>query len=221
MNSMAARIKKHYLPLVLLSLAITMLFFLTWNRRDAITFTADATGYISLAFLALSLVIGPVNLLLKRSNPISTYFRRDLGIYAGIFALLHCITGLFVHLRGQMWQYFFYKTEQGYTLRFDDFGWANETGLFAGLLVILLLATSNDYSFKKLKALKWKNIQRLSYVMFILVLIHCLYYRIIGNNLNRVYWLYLPILAFILCFQLTGIFLKIRSKNPVTSNTQR
>lgn len=221
MNTMAARIKKHYLPLLFFSLATAFLFFLVWNKRDAITFTADATGYISLAFLALSLIIGPVNLLLKKSNPLSTYFRRDLGIYAGILALLHCITGLFVHLRGQMWQYFFYKTDQGYTLRFDDFGWANETGLFAGLLIILLLATSNDYFFKKLRPLRWKNIQRLTYVMFALVLIHCLYYRIIGNNLDRVYWLYLPVLAFILCFQLTGIFLKIRSKNPVTSNTQR
>jgi sulfoxide reductase heme-binding subunit YedZ len=209
---MATRIKKHYLPFLLLTLAITILFFLTWKNRDAITFTADATGYLSLALLALSLVIGPVNLLLKKSNPLSTYFRRDLGIYAGILALLHCITGLFVHLRGQMWQYFFYKTDQGYTLRFDDFGWANETGLFAGLLVILLLATSNDYSIKKLKPLKWKNIQRLSYLMFALVLIHCLYYRIVGNNLDRVYSLYLPILGLILCFQLTGIFLRLRGK---------
>lgn len=220
MYTIGARIKKHYLPLLFLSLFTTLIFYLLWNKLDAITFTADATGYISMILLVISLLIGPVNLFLKKSNPPSSYFRRDLGIYAGILAIVHSITGLFVHLRGQMWQYFFYHTDQGYTLRFDDFGWANETGLMAALLVILLLATSNDYSIKKLKPLKWKNIQRLTYVMFILVLFHCLYYRIIGNNLNRVYSLYLPMLGIILLFQLTGIFLRIRNKQAISINTK-
>lgn len=217
---MDARIKKHYLPLLLFSLIATLLFFLIWKTRDAITFTADATGYLSLVLLSLSLAIGPVNLFLKKSNPISSYFRRDLGIYAGILALVHSFTGLFVHLRGQMWQYFFYKTEQGYTLRFDDFGWANETGLFATILVTLLLATSNDYSLKKLKPLTWKNIQRLTYVMIALVLVHCLYYCMIGQNLKRIYALYLPLLTIILLFQLMGIILKIRNKQAANFNTQ-
>lgn len=217
---MEARIKKHYLPLVLLSLIAAFLFILLWKTRDVLTFTADATGYLSLIFLAVSLAIGPVNLYLKKNNPVSSYFRRDLGIYAGVLALVHSFTGLFVHLRGQMWQYFFYKTEQGYTLRFDDFGWANETGLFAALLVIVLLATSNDYSFKKLKPLKWKNVQRLTYLMMALVLIHCLYYCMIGQNLKRIYALYLPLLTVILFFQLMGIILKIREKQAAKFNAQ-
>jgi len=213
MNSIVLRLKRHYLPLVILSLISATIFFLVWNKLDALTFVADSTGYISLILLALSLVIGSINLALKRNNPISSYFRRDLGIYGGLLALLHSITGLFVHLRGNMWQYFFFKTEQGYSIRLDDFGIANYTGLISAFLILLLIVTSNDYSIRKLNPVKWKNLQRLTYLMFAIALLHSVYYRLVGNDLNRVYYLYLPLLAIILIFQLMGVGLKTRDKH--------
>jgi sulfoxide reductase heme-binding subunit YedZ len=39
-----------------------------------------ATAYVSLALLAATLVTGPINLLRRRPNPVSTDLRRDLGI---------------------------------------------------------------------------------------------------------------------------------------------
>ena len=36
-----------------------------------------ATGYVALGLLALTLLIGPANLLLRRRNPVSSYLRRD------------------------------------------------------------------------------------------------------------------------------------------------
>jgi len=209
---MKKRIIKHYLPLLILSLLWAIIFFLIGNKLDVITFISDATAYLSLILLASSLLIGPINLYLNRYNPVSTYFRRDLGIYAGILALIHSVTGLFVHLRGNMWQYFLNKTEQGFSIRLDDFGWANYTGLISAILIILLLITSNDYSIRKLNPNKWKNIQRISYFMFALALLHSVYYRIVANNHDRIFYLYLPLLAMVLCFQIIGIRLKTIKK---------
>ena len=206
------RIKKHYLPLSILSLFSAFIFYEVWNKLDTITFIADATAYISLILLAASLLTGPINLYLKRNNPVSSYFRRDLGIYAGILALIHSLTGLFVHLRGNMWQYFLIKTEQGYAIRLDDFGWANYTGIISSILILLLLITSNDFSMRKLNPFKWKNIQRLSYFMFLIALLHSIYYRIVADNPARIYFLYLPLLVIVLSFQSAGFWLKIRSK---------
>jgi len=212
MNSIAVRLKRHYLPLLILSVISALIISLMWDNLDAISFTAISTGYISLFLLAASLVIGPINLLLKRNNPQSSYFRRDLGIYGGLLAVVHSVTGLFVHMRGNMWTYFLNKSEQGYSIRLDDFGLANYIGVISALLIILLIITSNDYSIKKLNPANWKNIQRITYLMFALVLLHSIYYRIVANDLSRMYYLYLPLLGLILVFQFLGIRLKTQNK---------
>ncbi|HEV8393257.1 MAG TPA: hypothetical protein VGQ37_03240, partial [Vicinamibacterales bacterium] len=48
-----------------------------------------ATGYLGVIFLALTLLLGPANLLLRRRNPVSSYLRRDVGIWTAIFSLAH------------------------------------------------------------------------------------------------------------------------------------
>jgi hypothetical protein len=72
-----------------------------------------ATAYAGLLYLAAALIIGPINVLRGAPNPLSINLRRDIGIVAGILALVHTIVGLFVHLRGDPIQYFFYRTPAG------------------------------------------------------------------------------------------------------------
>lgn len=211
MNSIVVRLKWHYLPQIIVSLFLAMVFLIVWNKLDAITFIADSTGYISLMILSVTLMIGPINLILRRNNRLSSYLRRDLGIYGGLLAVAHSVTGLFVHMRGNMWNYFLNQSEQGYSMRWDDFGFANYTGLISALLILLLLITSNDYSIKKLNPTNWKNLQRITYLMFAFALIHSVYYRIVANDLTRVYYLYLPLLGFILVIHFIGIRLRTRN----------
>jgi len=209
MNNMTSRFKSNYLPFLSIILIAGLIFFFKWPNKDFITFITDTTGYISIIGIAISLIIGTLNLLLNHKNPVSTYFRRDLGITVGILAVIHSITGLFVHLRGNNWQYFFIKTEHGYSIRLDDFGLANYTGLISSFIIVLLVITSNDYLLRKLNAVNWKIIQRFSYLMFVLAIIHCIYYRIVSNNSNLTYYLYLPIVIIVFIFQLIGIRLKL------------
>lgn len=215
MNEAIARLKKHYLPLLSLVLIAGVIFYIRWTNRDTITFITQATGYISIILLSISLIIGPLNILLKIKNPISTYLRRDIGIIGGILAVIHSIAGLFVHLRGNTWQYFLNKNEYGYSIRTDNFGLANYTGLISALIIILLLITSNDYLLKKLNSTNWKNIQRLSYLMFILAIVHCIYYRIVQEHLNLIYSLYIPLFIIVLTFQILGILLKLTKQKDI------
>ena len=210
MNNLIERIKIHYLPLISNVLFASLIFHLSWSNRDMITFVTDASGYISIILITFSLLIGPFNLLLKRINPISTYFRRDIGITGGILAVIHSVAGLFVHLRGNNWQYFLNKTVSGYSIRLDDFGLANYTGLISALIIVVLLITSNDFSFRKLNPFIWKNVQRLAYLAFIFAIIHSVYYKVIQTNLSLVWCLYLPLLLTVFLFQMVGI--RIKSK---------
>jgi sulfoxide reductase heme-binding subunit YedZ len=210
MNNLKTRLKIHYLPLLSVVLIASLIFHYNWPKRDTITFITGASGYISIILITFSLLIGPFNLLLKRTNPVSTYFRRDIGIIGGVLAVIHSVAGLFVHLRGSNWKYFLNKTEAGYSIRLDDFGLANYTGLISGLIIVVLLITSNDFSFRKLNPILWKNIQRFSYPAFLFAIIHCVYYKIVQTNLGLVWYLYLPLLLTVLFVQVSGVSIKLR-----------
>lgn len=93
-------------------------------------------------------------MLRRRPNPISFDPRRDIGIWAGIMAVLHTAIGLNVHLRGRPWLYF---VDQHSHVRHDLFGFGNDTGLIAALFFLLLLAISNDLSLQRLGTRWWRT----------------------------------------------------------------
>ena len=147
------------------------------NRLLTARFTT-ATGYIALGLLGLTLLIGPANLLLRKRIPISTYLARDVGMWAAIVSVIHVSVGFFVHgspapLVKRILFYFFAADGSPLT---NNFGWGNWTGLAATVIVVGLLVISNDFALRKLKARRWKNLQRLNYVLFALVIAHAIYY---------------------------------------------
>jgi len=56
-----------------------------------VTRQSIATAYAALFLTAAAVLLGPWNMLLHRANSISFDLRRDIGIWAGIMAVLHCI----------------------------------------------------------------------------------------------------------------------------------
>jgi DMSO/TMAO reductase YedYZ heme-binding membrane subunit len=126
-------------------------------RRDVISRLSIATAYPALFLTAAAMLVGPWNVLRGRTNPVSSDLRRDLGIWAGIMALLHTGIGLNVHMRGRPWLYFI---DQHHRVRYDLFGIGNDSGLLAAVLFLLLLAISNDLSLRRLGTRTWKLLQR-------------------------------------------------------------
>src|SRR5665811_187654 len=212
-GSTTMRFRIHYFPMLVVSIIFCLIFYVFWKPTlPTIPFITFTSGYLSIFLLAVSLLLGPVNLMLRRKNPISTYIRRDIGVFGGILGVLHSVVGLFMHFTGKPWLYFVKEVGDGFAMRFGNFGLANYTGLFGVLILILLLIISNDYFLGKLKAVKWKNLQRFTYPMFLLVIAHSVFYRLNADKEDLIMYLYLPMFLVVLVFQLVGIRLKMKGR---------
>lgn len=134
------------------------------------------TGYVAVALIALTLLIGPVSLMLRRRLPVSSYLRRDIGIWAAITSAAHVVFGLLVeHGNGEILSYFLEPGDRSRILT-NSFGLANWAGLAAALIAIGLAAISSDAALRKLKAKRWKRLQRWNYLLAVLAAVHAVLY---------------------------------------------
>lgn len=167
-------------------------------------------GYLCLILACVSLLIGPLSLLRRRRNPVNIDLRRDIGIWAGITGCLHV---LFV-LRGRVQDglillYFLREGPQGYMPLFSVFGMSNDFGLFATLLLLLLLALSNTASLRYLKGKYWKLLQRLTYLLVPLILVHTFGYQYLNLRGPLLVWGVIALSIGVLACQTMGIALTL------------
>jgi len=177
---MRSRLWWHHLPLALLSAASIFLLYVTRPYPDVITRLSFATAWPALVLLTVVLVIGPWRILRGKPPVLSQDLRRDIAIWGGSLGVAHAVIGNCEHLRGRPWLYYVYEKTQEHLvpLRHDLFGFSNYTGLFASLILLALLATSNDASLRKLGNPGWKSLQRWNYVCCGLTALHTFGYLI-------------------------------------------
>ncbi len=212
---MRRRLLRHHLPLLLVSAGSVAALYSTRPYRDILSRGSFATAYPALALLAVTLLLGPLNLLRKRTNPISSDLRRDIGIWAGVLGIVHTAVGQFVHLRGHPWLYYLYDPHDkhhAFPVRHDLFGFANYTGALGVLILAALLATSNDYMLRKLHTQPWKQLQRWNYAVFALVAAHTFAYQ--GIEKQHVPFVVTAAfcIAIAIGFQLAGVVMKRRAR---------
>ena len=173
------RIVRHVM-IALANIACVLLFWELFSmRRDVISRLSISTAYPALFLTVAAMVIGPWKVLRGRTTAVSFDLRRDLGIWAGIMALLHTGVGLNVHLRRRPWLYFI---DEHHRMRHDLFGIGNDTGLLAALLFLFLLAISNDLSLRRLGAPTWKSLQRWTYIAVGFTLMHAAAYQFVEKR---------------------------------------
>jgi sulfoxide reductase heme-binding subunit YedZ len=208
-----------HLILLAAATAITSLAYIAIPPPDIRHRLSMATAYAGLAFLTVSLCIGPWNILAQRSNPVSFDLRRDLGIWAGGLALGHTAIGLTVHLRGRMWMYFF-RGLHPLRLQNNAFGFANFVGAGAALLFLMLVAISNDLSLRSMETRRWKSLQRWAYVGFILTVAHGIAFQVVEKR--RLPWIliFAGFVAACVAMQALG-FLRISRRSRIGSGEQR
>src|SRR5262249_3918364 len=179
------RLLYHHLPLAMASAACFLLLFELVKTKYLPFGLSMATAYTGMLLLGVTLVLGVLKVLRGEASPVSTDWRRDVGIWAALFALVHVVIGLQVHAPGRMRTYFLYPVEKSHSfpLRLDAFGWANHLGLLAGLLLLLLLVPSNDWSLGRLGGRRWKGLQRWNYAVFGLVLVHGVTYQVLEKRI--------------------------------------
>jgi sulfoxide reductase heme-binding subunit YedZ len=168
------------MPLALMCWVCGAALYLTRPYPQVIPRLAFASAYPALMLLSASLLIGPWKVLMGERMAISFDLRRDIGIWAGITGLFHTGVGQFVHMAGRFWLYYLYENWQKKHIqpfRHDIFGFANDTGLFAALILLLMFATSNDASLRKFGTPGWKSLQRWNYGCFALTAAHTFAYQ--------------------------------------------
>ena len=186
-SRLRSRLLWHHLPVLVLSFVSVAALYSTRPYPDVISRASFATAYPALALLAATLLVGPWKVLRRTANPVSSDLRRDIGIWAGILGVVHAGVGQCVHLRGRPWLYYVYGPgEHHHGMRHDLFGLANYTGAVGTLLLIALLATSNDLSLRRFGALKWKQLQRWNYAVFALVAVHSFAFQ--GVETQKIQW---------------------------------
>jgi methionine sulfoxide reductase heme-binding subunit len=193
----------HHICIGVGSVALTVLFADLFPKRDFISQVSIATAYPALFLTATTLLLGPLKVLGRKPNPISTDLRRDMGIWAGISALVHTAVGLNVHLRGRMWLYF---VDTRYHLRRDAFGFGNYTGVLAAVVFALLLALSNDVSLRRLGVDRWKSLQRWVYAGVVLTAAHAIAYQQIEKRIPPFQAVLYIVVGIVLVFQIAAAF---------------
>jgi sulfoxide reductase heme-binding subunit YedZ len=181
-----------------------------------------ATGYLALGLLALTLLIGPANLLLRRRNPLSSYLRRDVGAWTAIASIVHVIVGFQTQSGGGAFSFLDFFVTDGRPL-VSDFGLGNWTGLGALVIVVGLLALSTNRAVRELKATRWKNLQRLNYTLFALVVLHAVFYGALSRTTSPFTLLLVFIVTAVFVGQAAGVWLwrRRRATIPLSSRTER
>ncbi|MGI9146833.1 MAG: ferric reductase-like transmembrane domain-containing protein [Chloroflexota bacterium] len=207
------RLVWHHLGLACVSVVLGAAIYAALPGPDEHFRLSMATAYVGLAFLAVTLLIGPLKVLRRQRGALSDDLRRDVGLWTALLGGLHVIVGIQVHM-GSPWLYFFYGAGQRpafwpLPVRIDVFGLANDTGLAATLILGVLLLASNDVSMRTLGNRWWKRVQQLNYGLLALVVLHgIVYQRIEGRDPG---WVLLFWAAWLVAAGLQLVGFRIRS----------
>ncbi|MEQ8399818.1 MAG: ferric reductase-like transmembrane domain-containing protein [Roseitalea porphyridii] len=123
-----------------------------WNR---------AFGDASFLLLALAMAMGATARLWRPAGRLIA-FRRELGVYATLLAIVHLAIILAGWVTWDLWRLFGFELHPQlgrYVMVQHGFGLANAIGLVALVLAIPLALTSNDASVRRLGARTWKVLQ--------------------------------------------------------------
>lgn len=171
-------------------------------------------GYFSLLLICVTLLIGPLALLRWRRNPVNIEVRRDVGIWAGITGGLHVLLTFRGTLVNNYILFFFLRPNccGGYVPELHLFGISNDIGLLATILLLVLTALSNTVSLRLLRGKWWKRVQRLTYPLVVLALLHTFIYQYINIRDAILIVLTIALLLLVLICQGVGIALTLSRK---------
>ena len=148
--------------------ALVPLALLLWDYwlgqlgADPIREITSRTGKPALILLGFSLACTPLNIMFGWTQP--TRLRKPLGLYSFLYASLHVLTFLWLDYGLDPGLIAEVVLQKRYAL----------AGGAAFLLLVLLAATSNRWSKRKLGK-RWKELHRLAYVIGVLAAVHFLW----------------------------------------------
>ena len=174
------RLRRH-LTLAGLCLAVIAATIAVGPSQRAWDRLSMTSAWLSLALLCGALAIGPSRVFTTGRPALNSYPRRDMAIWAGLAGLLHVYAGTVVAMTADYVAQFV-KAADGWppaAIRNQLFMWGATAGYLVGLIVLMLLALSNDRSLRWLGARRWKRLHRASYAALMLTALHGLAFQVL------------------------------------------
>jgi len=177
---MKAVLLRHLLVGIISSALVYLVWLLnrTWGPDMQLW---KAFGGASFFLLWFTMFIGPMAKLWTPLIRLTSY-RREVGIWFFLIALVHGYLILDGWVRWGVWEFLGYEYVpqlETYLRVESGFGLANLIGLVALVLALVLATTSFDKAVSWLGISSWKWLHMLSYVIFYLGALHVVYFAFI------------------------------------------
>lgn len=171
---------KRHVAVLALAIGLGYAFLVSRSEWSPMHRYNRAIGDVSLVLVAFAMTIGPLTRLVSWKWVRSALpYRRELGIYAVVAALIHTTIILVGWVELDLWRLFgfeFHPGLQRYVMFQHGFALANAVGVLALLFGAVLAITSNDISQRLLGTSVWKFLQQGAYVLWWLVVMHTAYF---------------------------------------------
>lgn len=184
-----------------------------WRWRVSI-----AAANTSVIALAAALAYGPLVVLRGGRPLVHRSLRRAMGVWAGVFALLHVAVAMGIHADlFRPWEN--YVVFEPFTLVRGSIGLANWLGAAQVVIFVVLIGVSRTAMLRQLGASRWERLQRTTYPLVGLVAIHAfLYHRVEQRLLAHRVLVFIPV-AIVFVIQVAG-FVTVK-RRPGLNHTER
>ena len=166
------------------SLLLLLVAWVAGEVSGALDRLSIVSAYLFLLSLGLVLLIGPWRAVLTGRATFNHTLRRDVAIWAAIAGFVHLIAGAMQSMTPEYLDIFITHAASPppAAMREAFFLWATIVGFVIGILLIILLAVSNNRSVMWVGPRWWKRLHRLSYVVFVLTIVHGLGFQILESR---------------------------------------
>lgn len=176
MMTASVRLIRQHATVGISSLIVCLILVQTRNDLEPLHSWNRAFADVSLFMLGIVLLMGPLSYFYKPLQK-QIVWRRTLGIWSAIYALLHTIVILDGWVEWNLERLFFLFTPKGQPwILHPGFALANTVGILALIYYLMLTVTSNDWSIKLLGKKSWKYLQQKTTVLYTLVILHTFYF---------------------------------------------
>lgn len=173
--------KTRHFFVLLISIILTYLFFYLRSDWSPMHRWNRAVGDASFLLIAISMLIGPLSRLYKKII-FFVPWRRELGIYGVILALIHVgiiLAGWVSWDLLRLIGYVIHPQTQNYVMLEHGFGLSNIIGIIAIIYGLILAIASSNWSQRLLGSSVWKFLHQSAYVLWMLIVIHTGYFLFI------------------------------------------
>ena len=173
MGLSGSRLQLHIL-LAFVNLSILATVWVAVDPAEALDRLSLVSAYLFLLLISFVLLVGPVRAMRTGRATTNHTLRRDVAIWGAFMGLVHLVAGAVESMTPIYLDAFVTHAVNppSAMMREAFFFWSAIVGFVVGLLLVVLLALSNNWSMTLIGQRWWKRLHRLSYIVFVLTILH-------------------------------------------------